>query len=86
MKSFYHLCLLLFIDRPFDFRIVMHKTNGAWERSAWCAKISPPKLVVTNHARGGIIITAEQALEANKNSFDYKKALYDLNDVCYQNM
>ena len=72
------------LDCPFDFRIVMHKTNGEWERSAWCAKISPPKLVVTNHAKGGIIITAEQALEANKNIFDYKKVLNDLNDVCFK--
>ncbi|MCM3584651.1 YheC/YheD family protein [Mesobacillus maritimus] len=69
------------LERPFDFRIVMHKINGTWRRSAWAAKISPPKMVVTNNARGGVIITAEQALGTNKNNFDYKKAQTDLNEV-----
>ncbi|MEH7505658.1 YheC/YheD family protein [Neobacillus drentensis] len=72
------------LDRPFDFRIVMHKFNGKWERSGWAAKISPPKLIVTNHAKGGIIISAEQALAANKSNFDYNKALNDLNEICYK--
>lgn len=70
------------LDRPFDFRIIMHKMNGRWEKSAWCAKISPPWMIVTNHARGGIIISAEQALAVNKHLFDYKKALTELTDVC----
>jgi hypothetical protein len=72
------------LERPFDFRVVMHKFNGKWEKSAWCAKISPPKLIVTNHAKGGIIISAEQALAANKSNFNYKKAVNELNEICYK--
>ncbi|WP_260288713.1 YheC/YheD family protein [Peribacillus aracenensis] len=72
------------LERPFDFRVVMHKFNGKWERSGWCAKISPPKMIVTNHAKGGIIISAEQALAANKSNFDYNKALNELNEVCHK--
>jgi hypothetical protein len=72
------------LERPFDFRVVMHKFNGKWERSGWCAKISPPKMIVTNHARGGIILSTEQALAANKSNFDYNKALNDLNEICYK--
>jgi hypothetical protein len=41
-------------------------------------------MIVTNHARGGIIISTEQALAANRSNFDYNKALNDLNEICYK--
>lgn len=72
------------LDRPFDMRVVMHKVDGEWSRSAWCAKVSPPKLVVTNNARGGVILTVEQALEQNKGLFDPKATIARIEEICYQ--
>ncbi len=72
------------LDRPFDFRVVMHKMNGEWQKSAWCVKISPPKLVVTNNARGGVILTVDQALQLNKHLFNYKEKIEELSEVCFK--
>lgn len=71
------------LDRPFDFRVVMHKTNGEWQRTAWCVKISPPQLIVTNHARGGVIITVDQALKLNKHLFNYKQIMDQISEICF---
>lgn len=70
------------LDRPFDLRVVMHKVDGKWKQSAWCAKISPPKWVVTNHAKGGVILTIGQALKLNKHLFDKKKTMDQISDIC----
>ncbi len=71
------------LDRPFDLRVVMHKVDGKWQRSAWCVKISPPKLIVTNHARGGVILTVDQAFKQNKHIFNPEEMKQRLEAVCH---